>query len=364
MRRTWQVSDARRRRHLAAACRRASRRFRAGGRSALGMVRRTAAHMGARRGRSRAAVAVGAGRLRRGHRALFHRAARANPLGHDRRGDRVLRYRVSRTPRPLLCRRRHGGGGRVRLCDRDLEDGTDRARRAGAAAHVGDAVGLRRDPRHPRAHRPLRAARGADGCAADARKTGARAALGEEGHRARCRQLCRAEGAAVAAARTVAAGLLRFRPRPVLPGDRRVRLRDGRDPHRRAARQWRFEAALRRLHAGPARYDRCPHSQPARRRRARDCDRAAHRPPRRHLPARQRRHVHLRARPRAVDLRLSHGGRRRRGVLCGARAAGADPRADRELLRSRNGRPRWRWWPQPFICCCRAPRSPPNARSS
>ena len=43
-------------------------------------------------------------------------------------------------------------------------------------------------------------------------KTGARAAVGEEGRRARCRQLRRIEGTAAAAAGAVAAGLLRFRP--------------------------------------------------------------------------------------------------------------------------------------------------------
>ena len=46
-------------------------------------------------------------------------------------------------------------------------------------------------------------------------KARARAAVGEEGHRARGRQLRRTEGAAAAAARAVAAGQLRFRPRHV-----------------------------------------------------------------------------------------------------------------------------------------------------
>ena len=54
-------------------------------------------------------------------------------------------------------RRRRG------LCDGDLEDRAGRAWRAGAADVFGVAVGLRRDPRHPRAHRPLCAARRLDG---------------------------------------------------------------------------------------------------------------------------------------------------------------------------------------------------------
>ena len=65
--------------------------------------------------------------------------------------------------------------------------------------------------------------------------TGARSAVGAQGHRARGRQLCRIEGAAAAAARTVAAGQLRFRPRHVLPGHRRLRLCHGRHQDRRAA---------------------------------------------------------------------------------------------------------------------------------
>ena len=66
-------------------------------------------------------------------------------------------------------------------------------------------------------------------------KARARAAVGEEGHGARGRQLRRIEGAAVAAARAVAAGQLRFRPRHVLRRHRRLRLRDGRDQDRGAA---------------------------------------------------------------------------------------------------------------------------------
>ena len=123
-------------------------------------------------------------------------------------------------------------------------------------------------------------------------------------------------------------------------------------------------AALCRLHAGPARCDRCAHPRRAGRRPPRHRHRAADRAPRRHLGAGQRCDVRLRARPCAVDLGLSHGGGRRRGVLRGPRAAGADPAAHRRLSRSRNGRRPRRCWPPRSICCCPAPRSPPSARSS
>ena len=157
-------------------------------------------------------------------------------------------------------------------------------------------------------------------------KAGARAAVGAQGHRARGRQLCRVEGEAAATARAAAARKLRLRPRHVFSGHRRVRLCDGRHQDPGPAVQRRFLAALRRLHAGPARCDRCAHTNRARWRQARHRDRVADRPARRHLGAGERCDVHLRPRPRALDFRISHGGRRRRGVLCGARAAGADPR--------------------------------------
>ena len=86
-------------------------------------------------------------------------------------------------------------------------------------------------------------------------------------------------------------------------------------------------AALRRIHAGVARCHRRADPHRAQRRQPRHRNRVAHRTARRHLGAGERRDVHLRPRPRAVDFRISHGGRRRRGVLCGPRAAGADPGA-------------------------------------
>jgi Domain of unknown function (DUF4131) len=63
-------------------------------------------------------------------------------------------------------------------------------------------------------------------------------------------------------------------------------------------------AALCRLHAGPARCDRCANTNRIGWRQAGDCDRAIDRSPRRDFHPRQRRHVHLRPWPRAVDFRL------------------------------------------------------------
>ena len=122
--------------------------------------------------------------------------------------------------------------------------------------------------------------------------------------------------------------------------------------------------ALCRVHAKPARCDRRADPDRARGRQARDCDRAADRPARRDLGAGERRHVHLGPRPCAVDLGLSHGRRRRRGVLCGAGAAGAVSQRSPSAIRSRNGRRRQHSPPPRSICCCRARKLRPSARSS
>ena len=74
-------------------------------------------------------------------------------------GDRAMRGRVSAAAAEIVSRRGHDRGRRGGLCDGDVEDGADRACRAGAADVFGVAVGLCRDARHPRAHRPFRAAR-------------------------------------------------------------------------------------------------------------------------------------------------------------------------------------------------------------
>ena len=73
-------------------------------------------------------------------------------------------------------------------------------------------------------------------------QAGAGAAVGEEGHRARRRQLRRTEGAAAAADRPVTARQLRFRPRHVFSAHRRLRLRDGLDQGGRSARRRRHRA--------------------------------------------------------------------------------------------------------------------------
>ena len=75
-------------------------------------------------------------------------------------------------------------------------------------------------------------------------KARARAAVGEEGHGARGRQLRRVEGAAAAAAYAIAARQLRFRPRHVFCRHRRLRLHDGRDQDGGGARRRRASPAL------------------------------------------------------------------------------------------------------------------------
>ena len=85
----------------------------------------------------------------------------------------------------------NGRGGRRGLCHRDLEDGADRARRAGAAHVRRLAVGLRRDPRYPASAPTVLscASRRMDSPRSQI-ETGARAAVGPQGHRARGRQFC------------------------------------------------------------------------------------------------------------------------------------------------------------------------------
>ena len=119
----------------------------------------------------------------------------------------------------ILSGRRHDRGRRGGLCDRDLEDGADRAWRAGAADVIRCRCrALSKPATSASAPTVLCCAYVTMESAARHDQTGTRAAVGEEGHRARGRQLCRAEGAAVAAARAGAAGQLRFRPRHVLRG--------------------------------------------------------------------------------------------------------------------------------------------------
>ena len=152
-------------------------------------------------------------------------------------------------------------------------------------------------------------------------------AVGTKGHRAGGRQLCRIEGAAAAAARAIAARQLRFCPRHVFPGHRRLRFRDRHrsrpvEPPSAGGLSLRYAAFMQGLRDAHRR----AHPNRARWRPARHRYRLADRPPRRDHHARQRCDVHFRARPRALDIGISHGRCRRRGVLCGPRAAGADSR--------------------------------------
>ena len=212
-----------------------------------------------------------------------------------------------------------------------MEDGARCPWGAGAADLFGGAIRLRRDARHPRAHRPLCAAGGLHGEPARPDQAGARAPVREKGDGACGRQLRRIEGAAAAADVAAASGQLRFRPRHVFPAHRRLGLRDGIGQDRRSARQRRAGLALFRVHAGPARCHRRAHPQRAGGRQARHCHRAPDRPTRRDLTARQRCDVHFRPRTRAVDLRLPHGRGRRHRVLRDPCAAGTGAGAHRLL---------------------------------
>src|SRR5258708_15382647 len=132
--------------------------------------------------------------------------------------------------------------------------------------------------------------------------------------------------AAAAAARPVAAGKLRFRPRDVFSGYGGLRVGHWRDQDGGGPWQRWPVAALCGIHARAARCDRRANTNGAGWRQARHRDRVADRPPRGDFAACQRCDVHLRPRTRAVDIRISHGRGCGRGVLCGPRAAGADPR--------------------------------------
>ena len=352
-------------RDLAAARGRAGRRLRAVASCFLAATHRNPARMGACGSRRRPLAALGAGGVRHRHRVLFCRRSRAGFVGGRYRGHRAMRGRGAAAAAKILSHRRHDRSRRGGLCDRDLEDGADCAWRAGAADVFGVADRLCRNARHSRAHRPICAARRHHGKRARDDQARTRAAVGEEGHGARGRQFCRAEGAAVAAALAGAAGQLRFQPRHVLRRHRRLRLRDGRDQDRGAISHRRRAApALFRVHAGPARHDRRADQDHAGRRQARDCHRAVDRAARRDLAAGERRDVHLRSRPCAFDLRLSHGRRRRRRVLRGAGAAGAVSRAHGRLRHQEmvGGRPRSS--PPRSICCCRGQKWRRSARSS
>ena len=166
-------------RDLAAARRRAGGGFRAVGLRQPGpsLLERLRAWVRAEAGAGRllpwVPVAFGAGI------ALYFTASHEPVLGRSRRcGGRALRRRLPAAAEPVLCRRRDDRRRRGGLCHRDGEDRARRPHRAGAAALFGLAVGLCRDARHPRAHRPFRAARDRDGRAALFRKARAGAAVG------------------------------------------------------------------------------------------------------------------------------------------------------------------------------------------
>ena len=328
--RAGRTRGGRARGNLAAARGGAGRRVRARPALTLVVARREIARMDPRRSRRRPPVALGARRLRHRHCALFHRRSRAGPVGcrWSRRSALCAAAFLLRRQK-TVSRRGHDRRDRGGFCDGDA--GRPRGSRMACWRGRLYSVSLSgfvetRDIRERTDRFVLRVAQMESPRAAD--QAGARPAVGAQGHRARGRQLRRIEGAAAAAARAAAAGQLRFRPRHVLPGHRRLRLRHGRDQDRRSRRSrgglsLRYAAFMQGLRD----------AIDARIRTTLDGDKRAIATAlltgRRDAitDAGQRCHVHLRPRPRAVDLRLSHGRGRRRGVLRGARAAGADPGA-------------------------------------
>ena len=183
---------------------------------------------------------------------------------------------------------------------------------------------LRRAARRKPAHRPLRAARRAHGRQPHRRQAAARAAFGQA-------RLAPPAGSFVESRRCLirrcsrCAGLLRFRPRSLFPANRRLGLCPRRGQCDHAAGHGRPDVARQRRGAAAARRHRRSCARRAAGRHRRDFGDATQRQARRDLGKSLQRLVHFRRRPRAVDLRLSHGGRRRRGVFHHSRLAGADP---------------------------------------
>lgn len=202
---------------------------------------------------------AGAGRLLpwvpvafRRHRALFRCRSGAGAVGRCRDRHRAHARRRPVAAESAVRARDHDRGGRGWLCHGDLEDGAHCPYGAGQATLFGIAVGLRRDPRHPRAHGSLRAARHRHGGAAQRRQARARPPLGAQGDGTAGRQFRAAEGALDAADLSRAPGQLRFLPRHVLSRHRRLWFCNGRDYGGSPAGDRRLAAALRSLHAGLA----------------------------------------------------------------------------------------------------------------
>ena len=112
---------------------------------------------------------------------------------------------------------------------------------------------------------------------------------------------------------------------------------------------------------GHARWHRQAHPRRHSRRRGRNRLDADHRPARHHYAGSQDAFYVSSLASCAVDLRLSHGGGGRAGVLLRARRPRLDSVAWRAGGRSKNGPPPARWSPRPSIWCSPAPASPPSA---
>ena len=328
--------------------------------------------MGAGRSRARPAVpwlpvAFGFGIV-----ALFHRRARAGAVGGGGcalAGLSIVAVALRRARRRLSRSRSAVAAIGARLCGRDAaRPRASRIRCCERRPASATLAGFVESARGARAHRPHRVrVHAIDGAAPRREAANACASSVRKGTAPRGRQLRRAEGAAVAAARAAAAGRLRFRARPVFPAHRRLRLR-------RSARS--------RPTTPPASRRTCGCAMP--RRRSKHARRRSTTASARSLPGDagaiasalitgKRDAISTPVNDAMYVSGLGHvlsisgyhmavvAGHR---VLRRCARAGAVPALARRAARSRNGRPPRRWSRRRSICCCRAPRSRPSARSS
>ena len=248
------------------------------------------------------------------------------------RRRRIAAPASGRLRRRSFCFRRRRG-----LCRRHGENRHDRTPGAALSGIGRDDCGLCRAARGEPAHRPLRAARRPHRRQSHRRQAATGAALGQARSGAARGLVRRSQSHARSAAAAAGAGLIRFRPRSLFPTDRRVRICARRGQCDYASGHGRLGVPRKRRRATNARRDRCPRARRAAGRYRRDRGDAARRQARRDLGESLQRLVHFRRRSRVVDLRLSHGGRRRRGVLHHPCLAGAGPGPPRQKADKKMG---------------------------
>ena len=281
--------------------------------------------LGGGRDRARAAVALAAGRLRLRHRALFHRRPRAGLVGG------FCAWSLAAYCGGVSWR----AGGRSRFRSRlgsppsPRASPSPRCKTARIAHPVLPRRGIERDlagfveirEERERTDRIVRARRSDRGGAHRRRSPSACALSVRKGTAPPVGSFVELKARLSPPLAAAAARRLRLRARPVFPAaSARPASCSARSRPMAPPARARLVAALRQRHRGHPRGDRRAHPRRAARRQGRDRLGADHRQARRDLHAGQRRHVHFQPRPRAVDLRLSHGGGRGRRVLRRARA--------------------------------------------